>query len=64
MTITTTFADADGGTDVTILCQDIPSGIRAEDNDLGTKQSLRKLAQLVEENVPTGTSVDRSTAGR
>jgi uncharacterized protein YndB with AHSA1/START domain len=46
MKITTSFADADGGTEVTILCQDIPAGIRPEDNEMGSKQSLQKLAAL------------------
>ena len=48
MTITTTLADVTGGTDVTILCQDIPPGIEPTDNELGTTQALRKLAALVE----------------
>ncbi len=48
MKITTTLADADGGTEITLLCQDIPAGIRPEDNETGTTQSLRKLAALLE----------------
>lgn len=46
MKITTSFTDADGGTEVTVLCQDIPAGIRPEDNEMGSKQSLQKLAAL------------------
>jgi uncharacterized protein YndB with AHSA1/START domain len=46
MRIITSFRDADGGTDVTMRFENIPSGIRPEDNELGTRQSLRKLAAL------------------
>jgi hypothetical protein len=48
MKITTRLADTDAGTEITILCEDIPSGIRLEDNETGSRQSLRKLAALVE----------------
>jgi uncharacterized protein YndB with AHSA1/START domain len=48
MKMTTRLADADGGTEVTILCQHLPSGIRPEDNEEGTRQALQKLAALVE----------------
>ena len=45
--MTTRLADADGGTEVTILCQDLPPGIRPEDNEEGTRQALHKLAALL-----------------
>jgi uncharacterized protein YndB with AHSA1/START domain len=48
MTITTTLADAGSGTEVTMAFENMPSGVRPEDNDEGTRQSLRKLAALVE----------------
>jgi uncharacterized protein YndB with AHSA1/START domain len=48
MKMTTRLADADGGTEVTILCQDLPAGVRPEDNETGTRQSLRKLAAFLE----------------
>jgi uncharacterized protein YndB with AHSA1/START domain len=48
MKITTSFTDAGEGTEITILCQDIPAGIRLEDNEIGTKSSLQNLAALVE----------------
>jgi uncharacterized protein YndB with AHSA1/START domain len=48
MKMTTCLADADGGTEVTILCQDLPAGIRPADNEEGTRQALHKLAALVE----------------
>jgi uncharacterized protein YndB with AHSA1/START domain len=46
MTLTTSFREVDGGTEVTILCENLPPGVRAEDNKLGTRQSLKKLAAL------------------
>lgn len=48
MRITVTLADADGGTEVTYLCENVPGGIRPEDNEAGCRSSLRKLAALVE----------------
>jgi uncharacterized protein YndB with AHSA1/START domain len=48
MKITTTFTDTAGGTDVTLLCEDIPAGIRPGDNDAGCRQSLQNLARLME----------------
>lgn len=41
-------AGADGGTEVTALCEDVPPGIRLEDNEAGTASSLENLARLVE----------------
>jgi uncharacterized protein YndB with AHSA1/START domain len=48
MTITTTLADAHGGTRITILFEGIPAGVSPGDNRAGTEQSLRKLAALLE----------------
>lgn len=48
MRMTWSFADVRGGTEVTVLCEDIPAGIRLEDNELGSAQSLEKLAVFVE----------------
>jgi uncharacterized protein YndB with AHSA1/START domain len=48
MKITTSFTDTDEGTEITVLCQDIPAGIRLEDNEMGCKESLQKLAALIE----------------
>jgi hypothetical protein len=48
MKIIVNLADAEGGTGVTMLCQDIPPGIRPEDNEQGCKESLQKLAALLE----------------
>ena len=44
MTLTTSLRDANGGTEVTMLFENIPR--RPEDNDEGTRQSLKKLAAL------------------
>ncbi len=49
MTITTTLADADGGTDLTAVHEGLPPGVSPADNELGWKMSLAKLAVLVEE---------------
>jgi uncharacterized protein YndB with AHSA1/START domain len=50
MRITWSLVDAkvDGETEVTVLMEDIPEGIRLEDNELGSRQSLQKLAAYVE----------------
>lgn len=45
--MTTSFADAAGGTQITVRCDGIPAGVRPEDNETGTRQSLRKLARLL-----------------
>ena len=42
------FTDADRGTEVAILCEDIPKSTRPEDNEMGCKESLQKLAALLE----------------
>ena len=48
MTMVVTFEDRDDGTEVTILFENIPLGIRPEDNEAGTRSSLEKLARYVE----------------
>jgi uncharacterized protein YndB with AHSA1/START domain len=48
MTITTRLADADGGTRVTMSFENMPAGVSPADNEEGTRQSLRKLAALLE----------------
>lgn len=48
MTMTTLLAEAVGGTEVTVLSENLPAGIRPEDNELGCRMSLRNLARLVE----------------
>lgn len=49
MTITYSLADADdGGTDLVGVHEDLPAGVRPEDNELGWSISIGKLAGLVE----------------
>ena len=47
-TMTVLLTDTDGGTEVSLLYENVPPGIRPEDNEAGSRQSLRKLAALVE----------------
>ncbi|OWV71138.1 ATPase [Rhizobium sp. R634] len=47
MTLATTLSRVDGGTVVTMVCEDIPSGIRLEDNEEGCRLTLDKLAAFV-----------------
>ncbi|MEU2617984.1 SRPBCC domain-containing protein [Streptomyces sp. NPDC007157] len=48
MTMTTALTAAGGGTDVEVLHEGVPEGVRPEDNELGTRMALDNLARLVE----------------
>ena len=48
MTMTTTLADVDGGTEVTIVHEGLPDSVAPEDNNAGTRMALANLAALVE----------------
>jgi uncharacterized protein YndB with AHSA1/START domain len=48
MTITTTFRDVDGGTEVISIHENVPPGITPGDNELGWMDAFDKLAALVE----------------
>jgi hypothetical protein len=48
MRITASFADVDGVTEITMLCEHIPKGMRPEDDERGRKESLQKLAAPLE----------------
>jgi uncharacterized protein YndB with AHSA1/START domain len=48
MRLTVTLADVEGGTEVALLYEDVPPGIRPEDNEAGTRSALEKLAALLE----------------
>jgi uncharacterized protein YndB with AHSA1/START domain len=48
MRMTTTLADADGGTNVVVVHQAIPPGVSPQDNEIGTAMALDKLAALLE----------------
>jgi uncharacterized protein YndB with AHSA1/START domain len=45
MTIVITFEEAPGGTEVTFLCENLPPGLKPEDNEAGSKLSLDQLAR-------------------
>ena len=47
MTMTTSLRAVEGGTEVSIHYDGLPSSIRAEDNDEGTRQALDKLSTFV-----------------
>lgn len=48
MSMVVTLEERDEGTEVTIAFENIPPGIRPEDNEIGTRSSLEKLARYVE----------------
>jgi uncharacterized protein YndB with AHSA1/START domain len=48
MTMTVMLVEVEGGTEVSLLFENVPTGIRPEDNEAGSRQSLQKLAALVE----------------
>jgi uncharacterized protein YndB with AHSA1/START domain len=47
MTMTVRLAAVEGGTQVSLLYENVPPGIRPEDNEEGSRQSLKKLAAFV-----------------
>ena len=53
MMMTFTLTEADGGTDVLAVHDNLPPGVSPADNETGTRMALEKLARLVE--------VDQST---
>jgi uncharacterized protein YndB with AHSA1/START domain len=48
MTIVVTFEEVAGGTEVTFACENLPPGLRPEDNEAGTRLSLEQLARRFE----------------
>jgi uncharacterized protein YndB with AHSA1/START domain len=48
MRMSVSMTDVGSGTMVSLLFENIPAGIRPEDNEEGSRQSLRKLADLLE----------------
>lgn len=48
MTITITLSDANGGTNVLAVHDGFPPGLATADNEVGWRESLAKLAALVE----------------
>jgi uncharacterized protein YndB with AHSA1/START domain len=54
MRITTTLAEADGGTEVVMTFEGLPPGVAEADNETGTRMALARLAALVEKGPETG----------
>ncbi|MGA2135576.1 MAG: SRPBCC domain-containing protein [Bryobacteraceae bacterium] len=50
MHLIVTFADADGGVCVSSQCDNIPTAIRLEDHETGSRSSLANLAALLEKS--------------
>ena len=48
MTMIATFEEVSGGTEVTLVCENLPPGLRAEDNEAGSRLSLEQLARRFE----------------
>ena len=48
MTMTWALAAVPGGTEITILCENVPEGIRQEDHDAGLRSTLENLAAFTE----------------
>jgi uncharacterized protein YndB with AHSA1/START domain len=48
MPLTATFEEVPGGTEVTLVCTNLPPGLRPEDNDAGSRLSLEQLARRFE----------------
>ncbi len=48
MRMTVLLADVAGGTEVSLLYENIPTGVSLEDNEAGSRSALQKLAALVE----------------
>ena len=50
MTLTATFEAVSGGTEVTLVFENLPPGLRAEDNEVGSRLSLEQLARRFEKD--------------
>lgn len=48
MTMTATFEEVPGGSEITLLFENLPPGLRAEDNENGARLSLEQLARRFE----------------
>ena len=53
MTVTFTLTEADGGTDVLGVHDNLPPGVAPADNATGWRMALEKLARLVEADQKT-----------
>ena len=48
MTIVVTLDEVSGGTEVVFSCENLPPGLRAQDNEAGSRLSLEQLARRFE----------------
>ena len=48
MTMIATFEEVSGGTEVTLVLKNLPPGLRAEDNQAGSRLSLEQVARRLE----------------
>jgi hypothetical protein len=48
MMMTTSLETTEGGTEVSMRFENLPSGVSRKDNEIGTRMSLSKLAKLVD----------------
>jgi len=48
MTITWTLADVPGGTEVSVLCENVPPSVRPSDHETGLRSTLENLAAFTE----------------
>jgi uncharacterized protein YndB with AHSA1/START domain len=49
MRMTATFEEVSGGTEVTLVFENLPPGLRVQDNEAGSRLSLEQLARRFEE---------------
>jgi uncharacterized protein YndB with AHSA1/START domain len=56
MTITITLTESDGGTDLAAVHEGVPRGVAPADNELGWRESLDRLATLLETDPGPATS--------
>jgi uncharacterized protein YndB with AHSA1/START domain len=47
MKMTWSLEVVEGGSEINVICEDIPRGIRPEDNEAGCRSSLEKLARYL-----------------
>ena len=64
MTVTFTLTEADSGTDVLGVHENLPPGVAPADNETGWRMALDKLARLVEEDQKTYDRASKSVPCR
>ena len=63
MTLAATFEAVPGGTNVSLLCENLPPGLRPEDNEEGSRQSLEQLARRFEDGAGLAQGRESQSAG-